>query len=136
MATSPETAAFFLEQTEGRGLSLRKMFGEYGVFAEGRMVAMICDDALFVRQIAAAGAYLGACAAAPPYPGAKPQWQIEADRWEDADWLAGLLAVMAAALPPPKPKTPPPPKPPRAGAAKAAAGTAAAAKPGSPRNKH
>ncbi|HEX8554419.1 MAG TPA: hypothetical protein VF695_06905 [Sphingomonas sp.] len=33
---------------------------------------------------------------APPYPGAKPQMLIEADRWDDAEWLGELLLVTAA----------------------------------------
>ena len=41
---------------------------------------------------------------APPYPGAKPQMLIEADRWEDAKWLGELLRVTAAELPTPKPR--------------------------------
>ena len=105
MATTPETAAFFLEQLAGRGVSLRKMFGEYGVYAEGKMVALLCDDCLFVRPLPEAEALMTAPVLAPPYPGAKPHLRIEADAWEEADWLAELIAVMARCLPAPKPKT-------------------------------
>ena len=39
MATRAETVEFFLKQLEGRGVSARKMFGEDGICAGGRMVA-------------------------------------------------------------------------------------------------
>lgn len=110
MATAPETADFLLEQLAGRGVSLRRMFGEYAVYAEGKAVGLLCDDALFVRQIAPVTAYLQSPVAGLPYPGAKPWWRVEADQWEDSDWLAGLLAILVAELPEPKPK---PPKRPR-----------------------
>jgi len=106
MATAPETADFLLEQLDGRGVSLRPMFGEYAVYAEGKTVGLLCDDALFVRQIPQVTAYLGDPVAGLPYPGAKPWWQIDPDQWEDADWLAGLIATLAEHLPAPKPKAP------------------------------
>lgn len=106
MATSPEAAEFFLEQLQGRGVSLHRMFGEYAVHAGGKTVGLLCDDALFVRQIAPVTAWLETPVAGLPYPGAKPWWRIDADQWEDADWLAGLLAILVAELPAPKPKAP------------------------------
>ncbi|PYF09168.1 TfoX/Sxy family transcriptional regulator of competence genes [Rhodobacter viridis] len=111
MGTSAETVAFFLEQLEGRDVSARKMFGEYGIYAAGKMVALICDDTLFVRPIPEAATYLGTPVEGLPYPGAKPHYRIEADLWEDADWLWGLIALMARTLPEPKPKARKPAKP-------------------------
>lgn len=106
MATAPQTIAFFLEQLEGRDVSARKMFGEYGIFSGGKMVAMICDDTLFVKPLAEVTAWIGAAETAPPYPGAKPQIRISAERWEDRDWLAGLIGLLRDALPAPKPRAP------------------------------
>jgi hypothetical protein len=113
MATSAETEAFLREQL-GAQIRTRKMFGEYAVYAEGKVVALLCDDALFVKQIPEATAYLGPLPGGPteglPYPGARPHWRIDADLWEEADWLAGLIAVLAQALPAPKPRRPRAPK--------------------------
>jgi hypothetical protein len=39
-----------------------------------------------------------------PYPKAKLHFLIEADLWEDRDWLAKLIQVTATELPAPKPK--------------------------------
>ncbi|MBD3788214.1 MAG: TfoX/Sxy family protein, partial [Sphingomonadales bacterium] len=90
MGTSPETAAFFREQA-GPGITLRKMFGEYAVQAQGKTLGLICDDALFVRQLPEITAVLHDPVAGLPYPGAKPWWRIEPDAWEEADWLRDLL---------------------------------------------
>ena len=35
---------------------------------------------------------------------------IDADRWDDADWLGELVAITTAELPAPKPKAPRKPK--------------------------
>ena len=40
----------------------------------------------------------------PPYPGAKPYLLIDAERWEEQDWLSDLVRATAAELPAPKPK--------------------------------
>jgi len=105
MATSPETAAFFLEQA-GPGITLRRMFGEYAVQAQGKTLGLICDDALFVRQLPEITAFLGDPVEGLPYPGAKPWWRIEADAWEEADWLRDLLRLLNEMLPAPAPKRP------------------------------
>jgi hypothetical protein len=39
-----------------------------------------------------------------PYPGAKPYLLIDAERWEDHDWMSDLVHATAAELPAPKPK--------------------------------
>jgi TfoX/Sxy family transcriptional regulator of competence genes len=105
MGTSPDLAAFLLEQLTGAApVSLRKMFGEYALYCEGKLVALLCDDTLFVKPTAAGRSFLGNPAEAPPYPGAKPHYQIDPDRWDDAEWLCALIRTTAGALPAPKPK--------------------------------
>ncbi|HEY0214720.1 MAG TPA: TfoX/Sxy family protein [Paenirhodobacter sp.] len=103
MATAPETAEFLLEQLGDR-VRLRKMFGEYAVKQGDKTLALLCDDALFVRQLPAVTAWLGEPVAGFPYPGAKPWWRIDPDQWEDADWLCTLIALLAEVLPEPAPK--------------------------------
>jgi TfoX/Sxy family transcriptional regulator of competence genes len=76
----------------------RKMFGEYGLYCDGKMVAVIGDDQLFVKQTPGGRVHAGAVAEVSPYPGAKLCLLIPGDRWEDADWLAGLIRVTAAEL--------------------------------------
>ena len=105
MATQQRTITFLLEQATDAGPVMAKpMFGEYGVYVDGKMVGSVCDDQLFVKPTLSGRAHAEPVSDAPPYPGAKPQMLIEADRWDDAEWLGKLLRVTAAELPTPKPR--------------------------------
>jgi TfoX/Sxy family transcriptional regulator of competence genes len=107
MASDPKTVAFIVDQLAAAGeVSAKPMFGEYGVYCDGRMVALICDEHLFVKPTPGGRAFAGALDEAPPYLGAKPCLLVDADRWDDADWLAELVRISTAELPMPKPKKP------------------------------
>lgn len=82
------------------------MFGEYALYCDEKVVALICDDRLFVKPTEAGRSFAEHAEEAPPYPGSKPFILIEEDRWEDRTWLTELIRLTAAALPLPKPKKP------------------------------
>jgi TfoX/Sxy family transcriptional regulator of competence genes len=105
MATRQSTIDFLLEQIEGVGnVSAKKMFGEYGIFCDDRMVAMVCDGQLFVKPTGAGREFLGEVIEGSPYPGAKPCFLISGDKWDDRAWLSSLIRISAAELPIPKKK--------------------------------
>ncbi len=107
MASQQETVDFIVEQSAKAGaVSGRKMFGEYAIYCNGKMVALICDDRLFVKPTNAGRAFIGTPTEASPYKGAKPCFLISGDQWDDADWLAELIKVSTAELPLPKKKKP------------------------------
>ncbi len=105
MATSPSTIEHILsclgDQSE---VEARKMFGEYGLFLDGKMVALVCDDTLFVRPTPEAMDLLGDHEEESPYPGAKPYAVVEDRFLRRRGQLAELLRVTWNALPVPKPK--------------------------------
>jgi len=102
MASKPTTVEFLIEQMQHAGaISTRRMFGEYAIYCDGRVVALVCDDQLYVKPTAAGRAFMSAVTEAPPYPGAKPYFLIGGDRWDDRDWLSELIRVSAAELPQP-----------------------------------
>lgn len=80
------------------------MFGEYAIYCGAKVVALVCDDQLFVKPTKAGKKFIGEVEEAPPYKGAKPSYLISGDLWEDADWLSELIKISAAELPAPKPK--------------------------------
>ena len=84
-------------------VTYKKMFGEFGLYSDGKFFGSICDNRMFVKPTEAGRAFIGEPVEAPPYPGAKPSFLIE-DRIEDGDWLSELVRVTARALPAPKPK--------------------------------
>ncbi len=106
MATDLEFMEFLADQMAGAGeISYRKMFGEYAVYLDGKVVALVCDNQLFVKPTAAGRAFIGAPVEAPAYPGAKNSFLIE-DAFEDRDWISELIRITARDLPAPKPKKP------------------------------
>jgi TfoX/Sxy family transcriptional regulator of competence genes len=117
MATQASTVDYIAEQIGPAGIvSARKMFGEYAVFCNGKMVALIIKDELFVKPTGAGRDYLQDVTERPPYRGAKPHFWISGDRWDDQDWLSALIRTTADALPVPV-KKPRKRKAPAAGAA-------------------
>jgi len=104
MASQQRNVDFVLEQMSGAGdVSARKMFGEYAIYCGGKVVALFCDDQLFMKPTAAGRALLGKVKEAPPYPGAKPYFLITGDRCEDGEWLSELARLTERELPAPKP---------------------------------
>ncbi len=94
---------------EAGNVSSRKMFGEYAIYCDGRVVALICDDRLYVKQTDGGRAFIGDPVEAPAYNGAKLSFLIE-DRIDDREWITELIQITTAEIPLPKPKKPKGPK--------------------------
>jgi TfoX/Sxy family transcriptional regulator of competence genes len=106
MATAASFLAHVMDQLAGvDGITSRKMFGEYALYKDGKVVALLADNQVFVKPTAAGRAFIGAPVEAPPYQGAKLCFVV-ADALEEAGWLAQLLRLTADELPLPKAKTP------------------------------
>ena len=104
MASDQDFVDFIVDQLEGAGtITSRKMFGEYCIYCDGKVTALVCDNQLFVKPTEAGRAFIGDVVEAPPYPGAKLSFLIE-DRFEDRDWISELVKLTSAELPEPKPK--------------------------------
>ena len=104
MASSPDTVQFICDQAGlGARLTFRKMFGEYALYVDGKVVALVCDDQLFLKPTPAGKAYLGPVPEAPPYPGIRP-FPMLSGLLDDPERLATALSITADALPMPKPK--------------------------------
>jgi TfoX/Sxy family transcriptional regulator of competence genes len=99
MGSKQSTADYILEQLTYTGATARKMFGEYGIFCDGRMVAVICDDQLFLRDTKAGRALIDDPQTAPPYKGAKPWLVITPEMLEDADGLCNLVRASLPEVP-------------------------------------
>ena len=106
MATSPDTVAFIAEQIAGAGpISTRRMFGEYALYLDGKVVAFVCDDQLFVKPTPGALALVTDPQMGPPYPGAKSYIMADA-LLDEPDLLVALIVAVARDVPAPRPKAP------------------------------
>jgi len=107
MATTLEFVEYIHEQSGlGSQLSYRKMFGEYALYLDGKVIALACDNSLYIKITSATEQYLNSFATKPPYPGAKPHI-VGDELQDDADELRKILLATAASLPKPKPKQKP-----------------------------
>ncbi|TFG66652.1 MAG: TfoX family protein [Gemmatimonadales bacterium] len=84
-------------------ITYKRMFGEYGLYSDGKFFGQICDDRLFFKPTEGGRAFIGNVVEAPPYPGARLSLLIE-DRIEDGEWLSELTRITVRELPDPKPK--------------------------------
>ena len=104
MASDLDFVEFVADQIETAGvIAYRKMFGEYAIYCKGKVVALVCDNQLFVKPTKAGRAFIGNVVEAPPYPGAKPSFLIEG-QLEDRSWISSLIRLTEKELPEPKPK--------------------------------
>jgi len=102
MAQGLEFVEYITDQVnDSCDLSYRMMFGGCTLYLDGKVVALICDDQLFVKPTSAGRDFIANVVEAPPYTGAKNSFLIE-DQIEDGEWLTNLLRVTAADLPAPK----------------------------------
>lgn len=82
----------------------RSMFGEYVLYCDDKVVALICDDQLFMKITPASGQYLDSSHNAPPYPGAKNSLRVPLEKLHEMEWLNSFVRDTANALPMPKKK--------------------------------
>lgn len=106
MATSRSTVDHILEGLEGdRPVSARAMFGGFALYCDGKVVGLICDDTLFLKDRPVACSMVEAPEMGPPYPGAKPHI-IATPLLDDPESLRALVWAISDDLPAPKPKKP------------------------------
>jgi TfoX/Sxy family transcriptional regulator of competence genes len=104
MAQGLEFVEYVIDQVDDNcNLTHRMMFGGCTLYLEGKVIALICDDQLFVKPTRAGRAFIGNVVEAPAYPGAKNSFLIE-DQIEDGEWLTKLLEITAGDLPPARPR--------------------------------
>ena len=104
MANDPDFVTFIIDQIDDScEITYRNMFGGGALYSKAKVVALICDDQLFVKPTEAGRSFIGDVVEAPPYPGAKLSFLIQ-DEIDDGEWLTQLISLTEAELPKPKPR--------------------------------
>ena len=107
MATELNFIEHVLETTRlGSRLSYKKMFGEYALYLDEKVVAFACDNSLFIKPSQAVASLAPDLPQGPPYPGAK-DYPIADELLDDPDMLRRVIEETAALMPLPKPKKKP-----------------------------
>lgn len=107
MPSNQKTVLLILDQIKDAGnVSVKKMFGEYAVYCNNKVVALVCDDMLFVKPTPSGKVFIGEVTEQSPYPGAKKYFYISGEFWEDSEWMTELIKLTQEELPEPKAKKP------------------------------
>lgn len=103
MASKIEFVEFVADQLRQAGdITYRKMFGEYGLYCNGKIFAVICEDQLFIKITESGRNLCPELSEAPPYQGAKNYFLVE--DVENQQLLTELVTATCEELPEPKPK--------------------------------
>jgi TfoX/Sxy family transcriptional regulator of competence genes len=104
MASEQKFVDFIVEQIDiPEKTSSKKMFGEYGLYYDNKMFALVCDNKLYIKRTISGREYINDVVDESPYPGAKPCFLIE-EKLDDKVWLKKLVELTVKELPEPKPK--------------------------------
>jgi TfoX/Sxy family transcriptional regulator of competence genes len=105
MGSRQETVDYLLEQLSRIDeIRARRMFGEFGIYAGDKFVAVLCDDELFIKATAGGRRFFPDCDERAPFPGAKPWLFVPGERWEEQLWLCQFVEITARELLPVQPK--------------------------------
>ena len=100
MSSKQSTIDFILEQiTKAGKVCAKKMFGEYTIYCDDKVVALVCDDQLFVKPTRSGKEFITDYIEEPPYVGAKPCLLISGEKWDESEWLTELIKITASELP-------------------------------------
>jgi TfoX/Sxy family transcriptional regulator of competence genes len=110
MATGQDFIEYVTEQIAlDDRLTHKKMFGEYALYVDGKVVAFVCDNSLFIKPSKAVERLAPDLPQRPPYPVAK-DYPVADELLDDSDRLRELILATAALMPAPKPRKPTAPR--------------------------
>lgn len=103
MASDERLVEYITDQMSGAGsIRYRKMMGEYCLYCDDKVIGLVCDDQLFLKNTPSAKENLKGFPMGCAYEGAKPSYVI--DNIDDRDFLANVVRQIADDLPLPKKK--------------------------------
>ena len=103
MASTTQFVEYACAQASETGeCTYRKMFGEFGLYFQGKFIGVVCGNQLFVKQTAAGRMLVPDIREEAPYEGASPYFVV--DFLENRPQLQAFLLATYAELPEPKPK--------------------------------
>lgn len=99
MATQKETAEYILSSLGHEGVfSVRRMFGNYALYAKGITVALICNNQLYVKILDESAQLAEYCDQDTPFEGAKLHYLVEEDHLTSIDELPDILISIGKRL--------------------------------------
>ena len=96
MATSKDFVVYLQDCLRHvRSLRFKSMFGEYAMYAEDTVVALVCDQTVFIKLSDGTTALLAdRVKLGLPFPGAKPAYMLTEGELEDDDLMTQVIAAV------------------------------------------
>jgi len=102
MATTQEYVEFVCEQIKGVGdIRYRKMFGEYVVYVNDKLVMVVVDNEVFVKKLEIVENLMAGAPVGSPYTGAKEHYILDI---EDKELSMEVVRLLEEVTLVPKPK--------------------------------
>ncbi len=102
MSTSKEYIQFVLEQLgEIRGITYKKMFGEYLIYIQEKPLLLVCDNSVMVKKIPELAKLMKDEPEGFPYDGAKTHYILDI---ENRELVMAVIEVLGKVTPVPKRK--------------------------------
>ena len=97
MATNQEFANYVCDQLSLAGyITVKKMFGEYGIYCDGIIIGLLCDNQFFLKKTEEGRNVLKEIVEAPAYKGARPTFLIES--LDDKEYLEIVISATLKGL--------------------------------------
>ena len=96
MSTTKETVEYILDSLgRNKRFTVRAMFGEYALYADSKVVALICNDLLYIKILPASHELEDLCEKDAPYPGARAHYVVSEDQLTSIESLSNILRAVA-----------------------------------------
>lgn len=103
MASNLEFVEYVCQQIGNAGvITYKKMFGEYGIYCDYKIIGLICDNQFFVKRTKKGEEVYPDCELASPYTNAKPHFVVE--KIDDQELMTKFIQATYNELPNPKRK--------------------------------
>lgn len=99
MATAKDFTEYILDNTHSPKARVRSMFGEFALYYEDKVVALICDNTLFVKITENNKKFLGQNKIGPAYPKSKNFYIITEEQIETPKFLQTIFKNVSTSLP-------------------------------------
>ena len=98
MATKKDFAEYILDQVDDEQARVRAMFGEYALYYDDKVVALLCDSMVYAKVTPSSEEILSDNEMGPAYPGAKDTYILTDEQIEEKDFLRELFEAIGRDL--------------------------------------
>jgi TfoX/Sxy family transcriptional regulator of competence genes len=103
MASNLDYVQYVCDQMRDAGeITFKKMFGEYTIYCNSKVLGLICDNQVFIKPTPAGETLIPNSTKESPYDGAKPHIALE--DLDNGDFITRFVIASCEELPMPKPK--------------------------------